>query len=113
MTSQILAEILNFDRETNRKIILFADNAACHKVEGQLNNIKLEFIPPNTTSLIQPLDQGIIHTMKVHYRTQVMRKMLQVIEEGCSIIDYAKSIDVLVALHMLKQAKTVSEKLAF
>jgi len=106
MTSRIWADIiLKFDRELgNRKIILFADNAACHKVEGQLKNIKLEFIPPNTTSLIQPLDQGIIRTMKVHYRTQVMRKMLQAIEEGCSIIDYAKSIDVLVALHMLKQA---------
>jgi len=33
-----------------------------------------------------------------------MRQTLQAVEEGCSIIDYAKSIDVLVALHRLKQA---------
>ena len=38
-----------------------------------------------------------------YFPIRVMRKMLQVIEEG-SVIDYAKSIDVLVALHMLKQA---------
>ncbi len=59
-------------------------------------------MPPNTTSLIQPLDQGIIRTAKVHYRTQVMRKMLQAVNDGTSIIDYAKLIHILKALHMLK-----------
>ncbi|CAF5215509.1 unnamed protein product, partial [Rotaria magnacalcarata] len=61
-------------------------------------------MPPNTTSLIQPLDQGIIRTVKVHYRTQVMRKMLQAVNYGTSIINYAKSIDILKALHMLKRS---------
>lgn len=61
-------------------------------------------MPPNTTSLIQPLDQGIIRAAKVHYRTQVVRKLLHALEDGTSIIDYAKSIDLLQALHMLKRA---------
>ena len=78
MTSWIWSDILKkFDRELgSRKIILFADNAACHKlVDVELKNIQIVFMTPNTTSLIQPLDQGIIRTAKVYYRTQVMRKM--------------------------------------
>jgi hypothetical protein len=106
MTGWIWSNILQkFDQELgNRKILLFADNASCHKINETLKNIKIIFMPPNTTSLIQPLDQGIIRTVKVHYRTQVMRRMLQAVDNGTSIIDYAKSIDILKALHMLKRA---------
>ena len=50
------------------------------------------------------MDQGIIRATKVHYRTQLMRKMLQEVKDGTSIIDYAKSIDILKVLHMLKRA---------
>ena len=30
-------------------------------------NVKVIFLPPNTTSLIQPLDQGVISTFKTYY----------------------------------------------
>lgn len=39
-----------------RNIILFCDNARCHVVPAQLQHIKVVFLPPNVTSLIQPLD---------------------------------------------------------
>lgn len=106
MTSWIWSDILQkLDRELgDRKILLFADNAACHKLDVELKNIRIVFMPPNTTSLIQPLDQGIIRATKAHYRTQIMRKMLQAIETGASMSDFAKSIDFLKALHMLKRA---------
>jgi len=42
-----------------RKIILFIDNAPSHPAT-KFNNIKLSFLPPNTTSKTQPMDQGII-----------------------------------------------------
>lgn len=29
--------------------------------------VQIKFLPPNTTSLIQPMDQGIILTFKVLY----------------------------------------------
>ena len=62
-------------------------------------------MPPNITSLIQPLDQGIIRAAKAHYRTQIMRKMLQEMEQsGTSKVESSKSVDILRAMHMLKRA---------
>ncbi|UYV72204.1 hypothetical protein LAZ67_9002170 [Cordylochernes scorpioides] len=48
------------------KILLILDNAPGHP-NLEHPNIKVVFFPPNTTSLIQPLDQGIISTFKKYY----------------------------------------------
>lgn len=45
------------------------DNANCHHVLAPTHQaVKLIFFSPNTTSLIQPLDQGIIQFFKMHNR---------------------------------------------
>ena len=44
-------------------IFLLIDNALSHIVD-EYSNIKIQFLPPNTTSKIQPLDQGIIRSVK-------------------------------------------------
>ena len=49
-----------------RHIALVIDNATCHP-DIPLSNIKLVFLPPNTTSHTQPMDQGIIANFKSHY----------------------------------------------
>uniref|UniRef100_A0A914XU35 HTH CENPB-type domain-containing protein n=1 Tax=Plectus sambesii TaxID=2011161 RepID=A0A914XU35_9BILA len=73
-------------------------------IDVKLTNIKVVFLPPNTTCLIQPLDQGIIHNLKVFYRQQLLQKQLIAIDKGESLGGFSKSITVLQALHMLKQA---------
>ncbi|CAC5385465.1 unnamed protein product [Mytilus coruscus] len=55
-------------RLKKRNIILFLDNATSHSHEIQLSNVKLSFLPPNTTSKLQPLDLGIIRAFKARYR---------------------------------------------
>ena len=50
-----------------RKIALLVDNAPGH-IADDYDNIKLVFLPPNTTSKLQPLDQGIISWVKREYR---------------------------------------------
>ncbi|CAL4102530.1 unnamed protein product, partial [Meganyctiphanes norvegica] len=50
-----------------RKIALVLDNATCHP-EIEFSNIELVFFPPNTMSHTQPMEQGIIANLKVHYR---------------------------------------------
>ena len=45
---------------------MLADNVSSHKVNDlELSNVKLYFLPPNTTTQLQPLDQGIIYSLKV------------------------------------------------
>ena len=60
------------------KILLIVDNAPGHRpFIGDLHpNIKVVFIPPNTTSLIQPMDQGVIAAFKYYY---LMRTFAQAI----------------------------------
>jgi hypothetical protein len=38
-----------------------------------LSKLKLVFLPANTTSIVQPLDQGIIACAKAHYRQQLVQ----------------------------------------
>ncbi|EIE81119.1 hypothetical protein RO3G_05824 [Rhizopus delemar RA 99-880] len=54
----------------NRKIALLLDSASDHKIKIPLNNIKLIFLPANTTSKLQALDAGIIANFKAHFRAQ-------------------------------------------
>ena len=70
MTSSIFEQWLRkLDNELTRKvrkIILFIDNCAAYPhVEG-LQSIELAYLPPNSTSEIQPCDQGIINTLKAY-----------------------------------------------
>lgn len=88
----------------NRKIVLFVDNASCHKITVDLQNINVQFLPPNTTALIQPLDQGIIHSFKSHYRQIIVRKQLIALEKGLQLQEFIKSITILDALYYIKRA---------
>lgn len=108
MTNEIWSDILtSLDAEMieqNRKIILFIDNAGCHKITKSLKNITVEFLPAHTTALIQPIDQGIVRCFKSYYRQIIIRKQISAIEEGKSLKEFTTSISILDALHFIKRA---------
>ncbi|XP_046661293.1 tigger transposable element-derived protein 4-like [Homalodisca vitripennis] len=68
-------------KKKKKKILLFIDNATAHGDIPKMKNVKIEFLPPNTTSKLQPLDQGIIKNFKVHYRKEVVRLFLRDLED--------------------------------
>ena len=49
------------------KLLLLLDNAPSHLTDLSHPNVQIEFLPPNTTSLLQPLDQTIIAAFKAYY----------------------------------------------
>ena len=56
-----------------RKILLVIVNCTAHPRGLELTNINIKFLPPNTTAKLQPCDQGIIQSLKVHYRHQLVK----------------------------------------
>lgn len=81
--------------KAGRKIVLFADNASCHG-GGTLrySNIRLEFLPPNTTALIQPCDQGILRSVKARYKNRVAKNYLAYYKAGIPINRFLNECDV-------------------
>lgn len=104
MTSDIFEKVLRkWDsqlRNNKKKIILFIDNCPAHPKIENLTNIKLAFLPPNTTSVIQPIDQGIIKTLKSHYRKILVQKMMNDIEKAAGSF----SVNLLNAIEMITTA---------
>ncbi|XP_066153045.1 tigger transposable element-derived protein 4-like [Euwallacea fornicatus] len=108
MTVDIMTEWLrDFDRQMGaqkRQILLFLDNACSHPKEINLKNIKLCFLPPNCTSVCQPLDQGIIKNFKFNYRTLLLKHLLVNIDDANSAQDLVKIITLLDAIFYANKA---------
>ena len=90
------------------KALLLLDNASSHPdlptLVSKDGNIKALFLPPNTTSLFQPMDQGVIEAMKRRYRKALLQKLLLEDQEGRSIIQFVKQINIKDVVYMTATA---------
>lgn len=86
-------------KRQGRQICLLLDNCSAHHVEGiQLSNVELQYFPANCTSLIQPLDKGVINSFKCCYRRRLIRKILLDIRfERQTKVDIYQAIEMLAA----------------
>ena len=102
MTSDIFKDYLQkWNRKLvcqNRCILLIVDNCHAHP-HLSLTNIRLKFLPPNTTAELQPCDQGIIQSLKAHYKYRLVQKLLMAMDSQ----DHLK-ISILDAMKWLKQS---------
>ncbi|XP_057310302.1 tigger transposable element-derived protein 6-like [Hydractinia symbiolongicarpus] len=82
-----------------RKIVLIIDNCPAHPDVGGLSNIKLIFLPPNTTSVSQPMDQGVIRCLKSLYRQNLVNMMIQNLEKGKDLpkVSILRALQILVS----------------
>lgn len=98
MTSQLFEEeIRKWDAELKgKKILLLVDNCPAHPVISDLQNIELCFLPANTTSVLQPMDQSVIKSLKSHYRR---RLLMELVECNGNL-----KINILDAIHMISKS---------
>jgi hypothetical protein len=73
---------------------MILDNASSHVVSStkvgksrgfstlELSNTTLVFLPPNVTSVVQPLDQGIIASFKIQYKKKFLQWVLSQYDEA-------------------------------
>lgn len=62
-------------RRLPSRALLLVDNCTAHR-EMDVDGIICRFLPPNTTSLIQPMDQGVIAAAKKIYIREFMLQMI-------------------------------------
>jgi hypothetical protein len=87
MVSSIFEEFVReLDRSLRVPSALILDNASVHNsaADLRLKNLEIVFLPPNTTSKTQPMDAGIIQTLKLKYRKQMIEKVSILIERESS-----------------------------
>ena len=80
---QFVAWLQAWDRRLTcqkRRVLLFVDICPAQPKDVPLKNIKLAFLPPNATSKLQPLDQGVIKVVMQKYRKHVVQMFLRSME---------------------------------
>lgn len=90
-------------RTPGRKVLLLIDNCSAHGCKSsipELQNVLVEFLPPNTTSKIQPLDAGIIAWVKAKYKRRLLLRVFENLESSKKSI---YNVDVLTAIRWTEQ----------
>ena len=104
MRSDIFVDVLEkfslrVARRTKKNVLLIMDNFSAHRIDEkrikkltfcgglcgyQFKNLICLFLPPNVTSVIQPLDQGIIAAFKAHYRRHHIQFLIDQLKNGAA-----------------------------
>ena len=86
-----------------RNVLLFLDNCPSHPAV-EMSKVKLVFLPKNTTSKTQPLDQGVIRSLKGQYQKRVRNEARTMIKEVSDFNEFAKRINIFEAIINTKLA---------
>ena len=77
---------------TEPKALLIMDNCSAHPDEELLISRDGLVLPPNVTSLIQPMDQGVLEALKRRYRKSLLQDIL-LSDDEVDITQFLKAID--------------------
>ena len=73
-------------------------------MEDSFSQMKIIFLPKNTTPLLQPLDAGIIQNFKVKYRKRLLKHVLGRINEHFSATQIMNNVNILMAIQWTSEA---------
>lgn len=110
--------------------ILVLDNCPAHKVDTSVlpKELHICFLPPNMTSNHQPADMGMIASLKVGYKSKMLRMLLDVFDgeggyeaaakarkqlrRGCRGLEYGGKATILDAMMIIKDIWGKNQKYA-
>jgi hypothetical protein len=85
---------------------VLVENCPAHPVLKNLENIKLVFLPANTTSLLQSMDQGVMRSLKCHFLKLMLLRMIE-----CTEKKHDHTVTLLDAIRCVEKAwRRVTEK---
>lgn len=108
--NEFIPSVTKYREEKNKdgKVLLIIDNAPTHPPLEVLNaingNFEVQFLPPNVTATIQPMDQGVIGKMKKIYRKQLLRHLLLAEKDEESVVQFIKKMNIKDSIYMLADA---------
>ncbi|KAL1283705.1 Tigger transposable element-derived protein 1 [Trichinella pseudospiralis] len=90
------------------KVLLILDSVTGHPTNLQLesDDVDVAFLPSNTSSHIQPLDQGVIRTFKACYIRRSMARLVAAMEEDnhLKLTDYLKKFSIADCLCLIMES---------
>lgn len=105
-----IPEVKKHQRTTGNSgnVLLLIDNAPSHpsnlSLERENGKFKVVFLPPNITSVLQPMDQGVIESFKRYYRKELLRMVLIGTEHEKTILQVYTEINLKDAVYMAAEA---------
>ncbi|KAK3883235.1 hypothetical protein Pcinc_012436 [Petrolisthes cinctipes] len=97
------------------KVLLFMDNAPGHAryLVGRHPSVQVEFLPPNTTSRIQPLDQELIANVKLLYYNSKQQRKDKLLREAVEAARHIPApgfneVDEALVLEMMHPQETIT-----
>ena len=90
---------INAEFKAKERKVKTIDNCPAHHEIENLSHVKLIFLPPNTTLVTQPMDQGVIRSLKTHYRKRLVRVIFSHLDQykGVPKISLLKAMQLLVS----------------
>ncbi|CAL4104430.1 unnamed protein product, partial [Meganyctiphanes norvegica] len=94
-------------------VCLIMDNCTSHPkiIEDLDPRVMVLFLPPNTTTLIQPMDQGVIANFKVIYHDMLYAKLIDHVDntpldqqDEHPVVNFYKKFNILEAILLLDKA---------
>ncbi|KAJ7303221.1 hypothetical protein JRQ81_012157 [Phrynocephalus forsythii] len=62
------------------RVLLMMGNVRKQPLDLSYEGVQIEFLPANTATLIQPLDQGILHAFKALYTQNCMQHLVEAMD---------------------------------
>ena len=88
------------------KVLLLVDNTGGHADDLAYDGVQIEFLPPNTKSLIQPMDQDNIPAFKALYTRNTLKHLVDAmdLDQDFSLKDYWRGYTIALCLQNIQRA---------